>query len=515
MLKKLMIVFVSILVPIVVPANIEAASQIKLGVLRFASPAELLKEADAIHDIFIKRLSASNAINVLHRSKIDKALNTEADINALSDFGKSERCRYILLGSVNKDKDIVINVRIIDVDTAKVMFSESEASYSQKISSLSVAASKLGDRVRQKLTGEYPRVSSVNGKDIVIDIGSSSGVKKGDLYRVYEEQNEALDKDGNTAGRFTLDLAVIEVKSVKKASSTANLFKNAGDSEIIPELRYKRIESVTKEEAAKLIRQGTFLIKTINAKRESHSQYHIATELNPNKPSSWSQDDFDRIQRLAEKGHPEAQFWLGNEYLGDRNFALALKWFQEAAKQGNSKAQGSLGYMYGNGLGVPQDYQKAFDLLVQSATQAYAVAQNNLGYMYQEGRGVEQDYKKALYWYQKAADQGYWRGQTNLAVMYFNGLGVEQDYRKAIFWLQKAADENIINAKLMLGETYAVLINADRIQYVRRNSQAHEFLNLSREWYQKALEQGQQEQNLEAIRRATDELEKLSNIAVK
>ena len=98
--------------------------------------------------------------------------------------------------------------------------------------------------------------------------------------------------------------------------------------------------------------------------------------------------------------------------------------------------------------------------------------------------------------------------------MYFNGLGVEQNYREAIYWLQKAADENIINAKLMLGEAYAVMINADRRQSVRRNSQAHEFLDLSREWYQKALEQGQQEQNAEAIRRANEELEKLSRITV-
>ena len=512
MLKKLLLVFVLVLE---FCPQLEAASSIRLGVLRFGNSGGLLKEAEAITDSFIKRLSVSDAVILINRSKIDKTLNTESDINALSDFGRTERCKYILLGSVNKDKDIVINVRVIDVETAKVVFSMSEASQSTKAASLSAASARLGDRVRQRLTGEYPRVLSVKGKDISLSIGSTSGVKKGDLYRVYEEDNEALDKDGNTAGRFTVDLAVIEVKSVMKNSSTANLFKNGGEKEILPELSLKRIEAVTREEAAKLIRQGIFSMKAINEKRNSHSGYHPALSLNPNKQSQWSDEEFARIQRLAEKGHHEAQFWLGNHYVGQRDFSLALKYFQDAAKQGNSKAQQGLGFLYEQGFGVPQDYQKAFDLYVQSAGQGFSGAQNNLGYMYQEGKGVPQDYAKAVYWYQKAAEQGNWRGQTNLAFMYFNGLGVEQDYRKAVFWLQKAADENnIINAKLMLGQLYAALIDADRIQRVSRNSQAHDFLNLSREWYQKALEQGKQEQNAEAIRRANDELEKLSRITV-
>ena len=406
MLKKLVIALVMMMV---LCAELSAAPQIRVGVVRFASPAELLKEADAITNSFIKRLSASEAITVLKRQKVDAALDTESDVKALSDFGRTERCRYILLGSVNRDKDIVISVRVIDVETAKVVFSMSEASHSPKASSLSSASARLGDRVRQQLTGEYPRVSSVKGKDISLSIGSSSGVRKGDLYRVFEEGNEALDKDGNTAGRFTVDLAVIEVKSVKKDSSTASLFKNGGDQEILPELRLKRIEAITKEEAAKMIRQGTFSMKTINAKRNSHSGYHAALSLNPNAPSQWSDEEFARIQRLAENGHPEAQFWLGDYYIGQRNFPLALKWLREGAAQGNSKAQSSLGFMYANGLGVPQDYQKAFDLYVQSATQGFSVAQSNLAHMYATGEGVEQDYSKAIYWYRKAAEQGCWR----------------------------------------------------------------------------------------------------------
>jgi hypothetical protein len=51
--------------------------------------------------------------------------------------------------------------------------------------------------------------------------------------------------------------------------------------------------------------------------------------------------------------------------------------------------------------------------------------------MYFEGLGVRQDYKKAFKWYQKAANQGNFDGQNNLGRMYFKGYGVRQNKAKA------------------------------------------------------------------------------------
>ena len=36
-----------------------------------------------------------------------------------------------------------------------------------------------------------------------------------------------------------------------------------------------------------------------------------------------------------------------------------MKWYRLAAKQGYVSAQNNLGFMYGNGKGVPQDYIRA------------------------------------------------------------------------------------------------------------------------------------------------------------
>ena len=38
----------------------------------------------------------------------------------------------------------------------------------------------------------------------------------------------------------------------------------------------------------------------------------------------------------------------------------AVKWYRMAAEQGNGSAQLNLGYMYGKGVGVLEDYAQAY-----------------------------------------------------------------------------------------------------------------------------------------------------------
>ncbi|WP_244062436.1 tetratricopeptide repeat protein, partial [Aeromonas caviae] len=71
-------------------------------------------------------------------------------------------------------------------------------------------------------------------------------------------------------------------------------------------------------------------------------------------------------------------------------------WFHKAAEQGEVIAQSSLGSMYDNGKGVPQDYKQAVTWFRKAAEQGHAYAQFSLGSMYHEGNGVPQDYKQAI-----------------------------------------------------------------------------------------------------------------------
>ena len=69
-----------------------------------------------------------------------------------------------------------------------------------------------------------------------------------------------------------------------------------------------------------------------------------------------------------------------------------------------------------------------------AAEQGDANAQNNLGYMYNQGQGVPQDYQKAVKWYRKAAEQGDEYAQANLGIMYANGWGVPENYIEGYAW---------------------------------------------------------------------------------
>ena len=111
---------------------------------------------------------------------------------------------------------------------------------------------------------------------------------------------------------------------------------------------------------------------------------------------------------------------------------------RHAAEQGIARAQLTLGFMYANGEGVPQDAAEAVRWYRLAAEQGHASAQYDLGVTYGTGEGVPQDYTEAVTWYRKAAEQGHADAQFNLGLMYANGEGVPQDNVEAHMWLNLA-----------------------------------------------------------------------------
>ena len=70
-------------------------------------------------------------------------------------------------------------------------------------------------------------------------------------------------------------------------------------------------------------------------------------------------------------------------------------------------------------------------------------AQHGLGWIYENGLGVPQNYKTSAKWYSKAADQGHGGAQLNLGNFYDNGRGLPKDYKKAAAYFSRAAENNI------------------------------------------------------------------------
>tara|TARA_R110000744_G_scaffold124432_1_gene229935 strand:+ start:126 stop:980 length:855 start_codon:yes stop_codon:yes gene_type:complete len=154
--------------------------------------------------------------------------------------------------------------------------------------------------------------------------------------------------------------------------------------------------------------------------------------------------DFEKVFGLAEQGVPEAQGALGVMYangLGvQRNDAEAIKWYRKAADQGFAEAQLLLGYMYDEGRGAIENDAEAMKWLRKAADQGVAEAQNSIGAMHENGKGVPQNDAEAVKWYRKAAELGNAAAQNNLGVMYANGKGVPQNDAEAVKWFRNAAE---------------------------------------------------------------------------
>jgi uncharacterized protein len=68
-------------------------------------------------------------------------------------------------------------------------------------------------------------------------------------------------------------------------------------------------------------------------------------------------------------------------------YRKALKWLRETAERGNRTSQSTLGAIYREGRGVPQDDAEAVKWLRKAAEKGSASIQCLLGMMYREGRG--------------------------------------------------------------------------------------------------------------------------------
>ena len=89
------------------------------------------------------------------------------------------------------------------------------------------------------------------------------------------------------------------------------------------------------------------------------------------------------------------------------------------------------------------DYTSAFREFRALAEQGHAGAQFSLGFMYDNGEGVPEDDRQAAFWYRKAAEQGEAYAQSNLGRMYAFGKGVPEDDVRAYAWVNLAAAQGI------------------------------------------------------------------------
>ena len=170
-------------------------------------------------------------------------------------------------------------------------------------------------------------------------------------------------------------------------------------------------------------------------------------------------NDSSRI-RLARKGFPDEQAWIGCYYYEGKNeypkdYKKALYWFNKAASQNNGHALYHLGKMYEYGDGVEKNYSTARDYYTKSVSASEAYRSHSLlrlGEMSYYGKGVAKNYKDAFAYYYKSAELGNSGAMYSLGWMYEHGQGVGKDVGKAREYYKKSADKGNEEAKKKLQE---------------------------------------------------------------
>lgn len=119
----------------------------------------------------------------------------------------------------------------------------------------------------------------------------------------------------------------------------------------------------------------------------------------------------------------------------------AFKILLPLAESGDVNALGNVGNKYAFGLGVKQDFEKAYHYWSLAADKHLATAMFNIATLHASGKGgLAKDFSQAVVWYQKAANYAHTRAMINLSTMYATGQLLKKDIKKATAWAAIAAN---------------------------------------------------------------------------
>lgn len=172
------------------------------------------------------------------------------------------------------------------------------------------------------------------------------------------------------------------------------------------------------------------------------SQKALSSEIKPSKkiaPTLTPESIVAWREQMDKFGTPESVHLSEFEKLNSRN---------------SPEAKARLAYLYRQGLGVTQDYNKVMSLSREAASAGNAFAMYNIGYLYSNGYGIRKDTEKSIYWYEKASEAGDAMAQSNLGSRYLYGNGVNKDEYKAHQLFKKAAAQNYAGGQYNLAVTY-------------------------------------------------------------
>lgn len=177
-----------------------------------------------------------------------------------------------------------------------------------------------------------------------------------------------------------------------------------------------------------------------------------------------SQDVFSFVKWCndkADQGNTKAQYvsaWMkyyGKGAVKDLRGAFdLLSLLSKNKKAKYHQVNYMLGVMYLYGLECEKNEKIAFKLVKSAAKEGLTAAESLLGWMYYNKRAGIDDLKSARKWLAKASAKGNQMAQLYLGHMFYQGLSVQQSYHTAFLFYQEAALSGNIEAQKLVRDMY-------------------------------------------------------------
>jgi len=127
-------------------------------------------------------------------------------------------------------------------------------------------------------------------------------------------------------------------------------------------------------------------------------------------------------------------------------FEEAAHILRKAAELGHGKAMSDLGALYGNGIGVSQNWEEAVNWWTKAVQAGDSGAIYNVGiYHYKQGQ-----FSTAFLWFHEAATRGIAAGMMSVGSMHMKGEGVPEDSEEGLRWVRGAAKAGLPAAQSVL-----------------------------------------------------------------
>jgi len=140
--------------------------------------------------------------------------------------------------------------------------------------------------------------------------------------------------------------------------------------------------------------------------------------------------------------------------IGRKDYTTAARLLEPLATAGDAHAQTRLGTLHHLGLGVREDDALALQWFERAARQGFAPAQFELGNLYAYGHAPvppgEDTQRLAAQWYFEAARRNHAEAQYSLGILFLAGSGVQRNPAEARKWIARAARQGHADAQAYL-----------------------------------------------------------------